>query len=203
MEFQLNIGVSGRHLHLSREHMDILFGKDSELHVYKDIEQPGQFAAEEHVTLATYKGSLSLRVIGPLRANTQVELSYSDARHVGLKAPLHKSGDLVGTPGATLIGPCGQVDLQEGIIVSARHLHLSVITANRYGLKKGDIVKARIEGERALVFENVLVKTGNHHRDELQIDTDEANACGVQTGDKATIQYEVAPLGKTYAQPIK
>jgi len=182
MELPLIAGVSARHLHLCKEDMFKLFGKDACLHIKKEIQQPGQFAAEEQVTLLTEKSEMKLRVIGPLRKKTQIELSVTDARLIGLKPPIKNSGDLEGTPGGWLIGPAGKIELKKGIIVAARHIHLCPATATKYGLKDGDFVDVKTEGERSLTFHKVLVRAGDAHADEFHIDTDEANACGLNTG---------------------
>ena len=189
MQFPIVLGVSARHAHLSREHMDILFGKDSELHVKKAIGQPGQYASEEQITMVTEKGSMKLRIIGPLRPETQIELSLTDARKVGLNAPIRNSGDIKGSAGAKLIGPAGEVEITEGIIVAARHVHLYPETAAKYGLKDGDIVDIQAEGARSLTLHNVLVRAGEKHADEVHIDTDEANACNLESGVNVNIVY--------------
>lgn len=189
MQFPIVLGVSARHAHLSREHMDTLFGKDSELHVKKAIGQPGQYASEEQITMVTEKGSMKLRIIGPLRPETQIELSLTDARKVGLNAPIRNSGDIKGSAGAKLIGPVGEVEITEGIIVAARHVHLYPETAAKYGLKDGDIVDIQTEGERSLTLHNVLVRAGEKHADEVHIDTDEANACNLESGVNVNIVY--------------
>jgi len=189
MQFPIVLGVSARHAHLSREHMDILFGKDSELHVKKAIGQPGQYASEEQITMVTEKGSMKLRIIGPLRPETQIELSLTDARKVGLNAPIRNSGDIKGSAGAKLVGPAGEVEITEGIIVAARHVHLYPETAAKYGLKDGDIVDIQTEGERSLTLHNVLVRAGEKHADEVHIDTDEANACNLESGVNVNIVY--------------
>ena len=188
MEFSIGLGVSARHLHLCKKDMAKLFGADAILHIKKSITQPGQFAAEEQVTLLTEKGMMmKLRVIGPLRKETQIELSLTDARAVGLTPPIRISGDIEGTPGGVLIGPAGQVNIERGIIVAARHLHLCPETAAKYGLIDGDVVSIRTKGERETVFYHVLVRTGEKHADECHIDTDEANASGVSSGDQIIV----------------
>jgi len=188
MEFSIGIGISARHLHLCKKDMAILFGADAILHIKKSITQPGQFAAEEQVTLLTEKGIImKLRIIGPLRKETQIELSLTDARELGLKPPVRKSGCISGSPGGVLIGPVGEVKLESGIIVAARHLHLCPETADKYGLNNGNIVSIRTRGERETVLYNVLVRTGEKHADECHIDTDEANASGISSGDKVII----------------
>ena len=173
MQFPLVLGVSARHAHLCREHMDILFGAGSELHVKKKIGQPGQYASEEQITLVTPKGEMKLRIIGPLRPETQIELALTDARKLGLNAPIRHSGKIAGSAGG--------VEISEGIIVAARHVHLYPETAAKYGLKDGDIVDLVTRGERALTLHNVLVRAGEAHADEVHIDTDEANACNLDS----------------------
>jgi len=182
MKFPLVLGVSARHLHLSAGDLAKLFGEDAELHPKKYIKQPGQYAADEQVTLVTAKGKMTLRVIGPLRKATQIELSMTDARTLGLTPPIRISGDIENSPGGRLIGPKGEVELEKGIIIAARHIHLCPATAAKYDLKNGDVVDVRTTGERSLTFHDVPVRTGEDHDDEYHIDTDEANACGVVTG---------------------
>ena len=182
MQFPIVLGVSARHAHLCREHMDILFGKGSELHPKKAIGQPGQYASEEQITMVTPKDSMKLRIIGPLRPETQIELSLTDARKVGLNAPIRNSGDIAGSAGAKLIGPCGEVEITEGIIVAARHVHLYPETAAKSGLVAGHIVDIQTEGKRSITMHNVLVRAGVKHADEVHIDTDEANACNLDSG---------------------
>lgn len=182
MQFPLVLGVSARHAHLCRKHMDILFGKDSELHPKKYIGQPGQYAAEEQITLVTNKGEMKLRIIGPLRKYTQLELSFTDARKVGLNPPIRNSGDIADSSGGKLVGPNGELEITEGIIVAARHIHLYPETAETYGLKDGDTVSIQTTGERSLILNNVLVRAGEGNADEVHIDTDEANACNLDSG---------------------
>lgn len=189
MEFPIVLGVSARHAHLCREHMDILFGKGSELHPKKAIGQPGQYASEEQITLVTDKDKMKLRIIGPLRPETQIELSLTDARKIGLKPPIRNSGDIKGSCGGKLVGPAGEVVISEGIIVAARHVHLYPETAAKYGLKDGDIVDLQTSGPRALTLHNVLVRAGEKHADEVHIDTDEANACDLDSGVMVNVVF--------------
>ena len=191
MEFALVLGVSARHAHLCRKDMDILFGKDSELHVKKAIGQPGQYASEEQIIMRTAKGDTKLRIIGPLRPATQIEISLTEGMKAGVTAPIRNSGDTKGSACAKLIGPMGEVELEEGVIVAARHIHLYPETAAKYGLKDGDFVSMTLgEGVRRTTFRNVLVRAGVAHADEVHIDTDEANACDVKTGDMVQIELE-------------
>ena len=178
------VAISARHVHLSRADMDILFGRGYSLKKLKDITQPGQFACEETVTFAGPKGRMEkMRVLGPERKETQVELSLTDCYKVGVKPFIRMSGDLEGTPGGKLIGPAGEVELDKGVIVAARHLHLSSEEAGWFGLKNGDIVSVKKGGERALIMGNVVVRTGEAHSLEMHIDTDEANAAGMLCGE--------------------
>lgn len=190
MKFQLVLGVSARHAHLSRKDMDILFGEGSELHVKKPIGQPGQYASEEQIIMETAKGQTKLRVIGPLRPDTQIELSFTDAMKAGIEAPVRNSGDIAGSAGAKLIGPAGSLDLKEGIIISARHVHLYPETAAKYGLVDGDIVDVVAgSGTRKTTLHGCLVRAGVKHADEVHIDTDEANACNAKTGEMVDIIF--------------
>lgn len=190
MNFPITLGVSARHLHLSRKDMDILFGKDSELTLKSTIKQPGQYAAEERVVFKTNKSEIKLRIIGPLRGASQIELSLTDARNLGIEAPIKNSGDLEGSGGgATLIGPNGQVVLEKGIIIASRHVHLSEDTAKKHSLKNGDWVTIKTDGVRSLIFNNVLVRAGKGNADEIHIDTDEANACGLSSDAILNVVY--------------
>ena len=160
MGYQVPAGISNKHIHLSRKDMDVLFGEGSELTKKGDLKQPGQFAAEEQVVIEGPKGSAKLRVLGPFRKETQVELAMTDARTLGIKAPVRESGHLEGTPGCKLIGPCGEVELDHGVMVAQRHVHLNPEQAIEAGVKDKDIVCLKIDGERGLIFDNVVVRTG-------------------------------------------
>ncbi len=176
---KIKIGLSNKHLHLKQEDIDVLFGKGYELTPFKPLVQPGQFACEERVDIVgpktTFKG---VRVLGPARPETQVEISKTDARAIGIKAPVRESGKLDGTPGCKLVGPAGEVELDHGVIVALRHIHLSPDQAKEWGLKDKDQVKLKINGERGLVFDEVLVRSGPGHEKEAHLDTDEGNAAG-------------------------
>lgn len=190
MQFQLVLGVSARHAHLSRKDMDTLFGVGSELTVKKAIGQPGQYASNEQIIMETAKGQTKLRIIGPLRPETQIELSLTDTMKAGVKAPIRNSGDIAGSAGAKLIGPAGTMELKEGIIIAARHVHLYPETAEKYGLKDGDIVDVVAgTGTRKTTLHGCLVRAGVKHADEVHIDTDEANACDAKTGDMVDIVF--------------
>lgn len=179
MGYKVNIGLSNKHLHLSQKDLETLFGEGYQLTPKKDLVQPGQFAAEEVVDIVGPKKTLkNVRVLGPVRAETQVELALTDARGIGIKAPVRESGKLEGTPGCKLVGPCGEVELDHGVIAALRHVHLNDEQAAEAGVKDGDVVSIKIEGERGLIFDNVLVRAGAKHEREVHLDTDEGNAAG-------------------------
>lgn len=179
MSYKVKIGLSNKHVHLSQANLEVLFGKGHELTPTKDLVQPGQFAAEEKVDIVGPKKTLAgIRVLGPVRPETQVELALTDARTIGIKAPVRESGKLEGTPGCKLVGPCGEVELSHGVIAALRHVHLNDDQAKEAGVKDGDWVSIKIEGERGLVFDNVLVRAGAKHEKEVHLDTDEGNAAG-------------------------
>lgn len=174
------VASSARHIHLCRADVEKLFGKGYQLQKFRDLSQPGQFACKEQLTVVGPKGQLQkVRVLGPERKATQVEIAFTDSFALGIRPPVRMSGKTAGTPGCKLIGPAGEADISEGVIVAARHLHLSAAQAAMFGLKDGQSVSLRSEGERAVVFENVIVRAGNGHDMEVHIDTDEANAAAM------------------------
>lgn len=180
MGYKVPVGLSNKHLHLSEEHIEILFGKGHKLTPKKDLVQPGQFAAEEKVDIVGPKATLKgIRVLGPARPETQIELAMTDARSIGIKAPIKESGKLDGTPGCKLIGPEGEVELERGVMIALRHVHLSPEQAKEAGVKDKDMVSLKVEGERGLIFDNVLVRSGDTHERECHLDTDEGNAAGL------------------------
>lgn len=177
------IEVSARHCHLCQKDMDKLFGKGSKLTVLKKVSQPGQFSANEEVKIIGSKGEMKLRIVGPIREKTQVELPVTDCyRFLGIEPVLRVSGDIKGTPGAVLVGPKGKIEIKEGVIVAQRHLHVSDKEANDLGVKNGDLVSVKISGVRGLTFDKVIVRAGKGHKKSFQIDTDEGNACGWRPG---------------------
>jgi len=188
MSYKVAVGISNKHVHLKQEDLETLFGKGSEFTVYKELVQPGQFAAEEKVDIvgpkATYK---NVRIIGPVRPITQVEISMTDARFLGINAPVCESGKIEGTPGCKLIGPAGEIELENGVVVALRHIHLSPEEAEEAGLKDQDLVDVKTFGTRPLIFEDVLIRSGSAHKRDFHIDTDEANAAGVGNGDLVEI----------------
>ncbi len=177
------VGLSNRHVHLSQEHIEVLFGKGYQLKVMKDLSQPDQYAAEERVELVGAKGSLIARILGPARKSTQVEISNSDSFVLGVKAPVRDSGDLDGSPGITLKGPAGEVILEKGVIVASRHIHMQTADAEKFKLKDKSRVDVKVPGERGLIFSNVLVRVNENYALDFHIDLDEANAAGLKNGD--------------------
>ncbi|MGG4034569.1 phosphate propanoyltransferase [Paenibacillus cisolokensis] len=182
------VGVSARHIHLSREHVEALFGPGYELTVMKPLSQPGQFAANETVEVVGPKGSFpKVRILGPARSATQLEISRTDAYAIGIDAPVRESGDIAGTPGITIKGPAGELAIEQGVIVAARHIHFHTTDAERWGIADKQRLKVRVGGERGLVFEQVIARVSPDFALDMHIDTDEANAAGVQSGDTAEI----------------
>ena len=182
------IGVSNRHIHLDRADMDILFGQDSELTFKKELGQPGQYACEETVTLHGPKGELSrVRVLGPLRSESQVEVSVTDGFALGVRPPIRESGKIAGTPGVTIVGPKGTIEKDTGTIAALRHIHLHPDDAQRIGVKDKQMVKVEIPGLRGGILHNVLIRVSEQFAPEMHIDVDEANAMGVKNGDRAYI----------------
>lgn len=182
------IGVSGRHVHLSQEHLEVLFGAGAKLTPMKNLSQPGQFAAKETVILAGPKGVIEkVRVLGPVRSQTQVEILAGDSFKLGVPIAVRMSGKLDGTPGLTLIGPVGTVVLTEGVIVAARHIHMSLDEAESFGLHDGQIVSIAFDGVRAGRLDNVVIRANSTSALDCHIDTEEANALQLKNGSKVTV----------------
>lgn len=174
------VEISARHLHLSQEHLDILFGAGYKLTPKKDLSQPGQFACEEKVEVVGPKSSMKMSILGPVRPATQVELSLTDARSLGIKAPIRESGDVAGSGTCKLVGPCGEVDLAEGVMVAKRHLHIIPEDAEKAGVVDKQIVKIAVKSdERSLVFDDVIARVSSKAATAVHLDTDEANAAGI------------------------
>lgn len=187
-ELLIPVGLSNRHVHLSKEHIDILFGEGYELTKFKDLSQPGQYACNEKVDIVGPKGTLKgVRVLGPARGQTQVEISITDGFALGVNPPVRDSGDLAESPGAKIVGPKGEVELTEGIIAAARHIHMHTSDAEKFGVKDKDIVKVKVGGKRGLIFENVLVRVNPNYALEFHVDIDEGNAAGLKNGDKVEL----------------
>lgn len=177
---KVKVEISARHAHLCQADLEKLFGKGYRLKSIKELSQEGEFAAEETVALVGPKKKLeNLRIVGPVRSETQVELSHTDCFSLGIDAPLRLSGDVEGSAGAKLVGSVGEVDLKEGVIVAKRHLHLNSEEAKKLNLKNDDLVRVKVGGERGLIFDNVVVRIKSNFKMSVHIDTDEANAAGL------------------------
>ena len=171
------VEISARHLHLSQEHLDILFGAGHQLTPKKDLSQPGQFACEEKVEVVGPKSSLKMSVLGPVRPATQVELSLTDARSIGVKAPIRESGVVAGSGACKLVGPCGEVDITEGVMIAKRHIHMTPADAEAMGLKDKDVVCVKVESDgRTTIFCDTVVRVSPKFALAMHIDTDECNA---------------------------
>lgn len=176
------VETSARHVHVTQEDLETLFGKGASLTHKKDLSQPGQFACEERVTVVGPKKELAnVSILGPVRIATQVELSATDARSIGISAPIRESGDVKGSAPCKLVGPCGEVELSEGVIVAKRHIHLTPADAEKFGVKDKDVVWVKIETpERTAVLGDVVCRVSDKYALAMHIDTDESNAVGSQ-----------------------
>ncbi len=178
------VETSARHIHVSKEHLEILFGEGYELTVKKMLSQPGQFACEERVTVVGAKKELkNVSILGPCRNATQVELSLTDARSIGVDAPVRESGDVAGSGACKLIGPKGEVEISEGVISAKRHIHMTTADAAEFGLADSQVVSVKIDSDgRSLVFGDVVVRVSDSYALAMHIDTDESNAAGCTPG---------------------
>ncbi len=176
------VETSARHVHVTQEHLEKLFGEGYELTVRKMLSQPGQFASNEKVTVVGPKGELKCSILGPVRKETQIEVSLTEARQLGIKAPVRESGDIAGSAGCKLIGPAGEVEVTEGVIAAKRHVHMTPEDAEHYGVENGQIVSVKVfngvDDSRALVFDNTVVRVSKSYALAMHIDTDESNAAG-------------------------
>lgn len=172
------VETSARHIHLTKEAIEALYGEGAELIVKKELSQPGQFVtANEKIKLVGPKGELMVSVLGPARKANQVELSFTDARALGLKAvPVRESGDVAGTPGIKMVGPAGELEIAEGCIIAKRHIHMTPADAEKFGVTNGQIVNVKLDTARPLVFGDVVVRVNETFALAMHIDTDEANA---------------------------
>ena len=186
------IGVSARHCHLCESDLEKLFGKGYELTKKSDLLQPGQFAANESVTIVGPRGSIEkVRILGPLRKETQIEVSQTDSIKLGLKPPIRQSGDIAGSSPITLVGPRGSIYLEEGLIVAQAHIHMSLEDAKKFAVNDGEYVIVDIDnGERSLSFTKVLIRASAKFVLEMHIDTDEANAGSIKNGQKGRLRKE-------------
>ena len=178
MENKILVETSARHIHLTAEAVEVLFGKGAELSVKKMLSQPGQFAtANEKIKLVGPKGEMMVSVLGPTRPANQIELSYTDARALGLKnVPVRESGDVAGTPGLKMVGPAGELDVAEGAIIAKRHIHMTPADAEGLNVQNGEIVKVLIKSERTTIYDDVVVRVSPSYALAMHIDTDECNA---------------------------
>ena len=181
------IETSARHVHVTREALDILFGKGFELEVKKELSQPCQYASNQKVEVVGPKASLKCSILGPVRPETQVELSFTDARTVGIVAPIRESADIAGSAPCKIVGPCGEVELSEGVIIAKRHVHMTPEDAEVFGVTNGEVVNVEVEQEtgRKLIFGDTVVRVSPKYGLAMHIDTDEANAAacsGAMTG---------------------
>ena len=175
MEFIVE--TSARHAHISEEHLKVLFGEGAELVVKKMLSQPGQYASEQKIQVVGPKGSLMMSILGPTRKDTQIEVSLSDARTLGVKALIRESGDIKGTAGCKIVGPCGEVELTEGVIAAKRHIHATTKDAAELGVTNGEIVNVEVKTEgRSLIYGDVVVRVSDSYALAMHIDTDEVNA---------------------------
>ncbi|MDD5952857.1 MAG: phosphate propanoyltransferase [Oscillospiraceae bacterium] len=175
------VETSARHIHVTEADFAVLFGAGKSLTVKKELSQPGQFAAEERVAIVGPKGEMKgVSILGPFRSATQVEVSRSDARKLGIDAPIRESGVLDGTPGCKLIGPAGELDLDSGVIIAKRHVHLVPETAEKLGIKDKQTVQLKLEyNDRSLIYGDVVARVSASYSDAVHLDTDEANAAAL------------------------
>ena len=182
----LVVNVSARHVHVTQEHLEVLFGRGTQLKKMKDLYQAGEFASEQTVSIVGPRQRIipSVRILGPCRNYTQVELSYTDGVYLGIDLPLKISGDHAGTPGVTILGPAGSLTIDRGVIRARRHVHMSQDDMAYYGVRDGDEMKLKITGPCGVTFDSVVVR---HHPKvvlEVHIDTDEGNACDIESATK-------------------
>lgn len=180
MENKILVETSARHVHLTEEHIAILFGEGHQLTHKKDLSQPGQFACEERVTVVGPKKSLpNVSILGPARPATQVEISLTDARSLGIDAPVRESGDIAGSGACKIVGPCGEIEISEGVIAAKRHIHFTPADAEAFGVEDKQVVSVKLEtAGRSLVFGDVVVRVSPKYAAAMHIDTDESNAAG-------------------------
>ncbi len=182
MKNEVLVEISARHAHVTKEHLEILFGKGYELTVKKELSQPGQFASNEKIKVIGSKGEFpAVSILGPCRKATQVELSLTDARSIGVSAPVRESGAVAGSGACKLVGPCGEIAINEGVIAAKRHIHATTKDAEEMGLTNGQIVSVKIPttNDRSLIFGDVVVRVSDSYALAMHIDTDEANSAGM------------------------
>ena len=186
---QIPVGVSARHAHVTQEHLEILYGAGHQLTVYAPLYQPGAFAANETVTIVgkRMRAIEAVRILGPVRDYSQVEVAQTEAIRLGLNPPIRDSGDLVGAEPITLIGPAGSVYLEEGAICATRHIHMTPKDAESLGIREDELLKVHFRGERALTLENVRPKISEGYVLQMHLDTDDSNAAGLKGGEPVEI----------------
>lgn len=182
--YKIPIGVSNRHIHVSQKDLDKLFGEGYNLTKKGELKQPGQFAANEKVTIRGPKGEFeNVRILGPVREESQVEISITDSFRLGVRPPIKESGQLENTPGLEIIGPKGTVEIPQGTIIALRHIHMTPEQAAKIGVKDKDVVEVETFGDRQGVLGNVLIRVSNKYSLEMHVDVDEANACSLKNND--------------------
>lgn len=187
--FKIPIGVSNRHVHVSQGDLETLFGQGYQLTKKSDLKQPGQYACNETVTIRGPKGEFDrVRILGPVRPQSQVEIAKTDSFRLGVRPPIRESGDLNGSPGLEMIGPSGTVSLPQGAIVALRHIHMRPEQAAALGVKDKDLVEVETFGERSGVFGDVLIRVSENFQMEMHVDVDEANACSLSNNDYVIIK---------------
>lgn len=186
---KIPIGISGRHAHVTQEHLAILFGKGYELTEFKPLSQPGQYAANEKIDVISPSGKVirNVRILGPVRPASQIEISRSDALRNQFEAPVRSSGDVANSGPCTIVGPEGSVVLTEGVIIADRHIHFAPEDATYFGVNNGDIVAIKVEGEKPGILENVLCRVSPKYSLDCHLDTDDGSAFMLNTGDEATL----------------
>ena len=189
MEKTVLVETSARHAHISQEHLEILFGEGYELTKKKDLSQPGQYACEERIAVIGPKGQFpGVSILGPVRPATQVEISASDARSIGVAAVVRESGDIAGTPGCKIVGPKGEIEIENGVIVAKRHIHMTPDDAEKYGLQDKQVVEVTVSSDdRTLTFGDVVVRVHPNFALAMHIDTDESNAALCKPGTMGVI----------------
>lgn len=184
---KVKVAISAHHIHLTKKDLDILFGENYELHKRNDLSQKGQFASLETVKIKTLKGEMVLRVLGPVRDYTQAEVSKTDAYKLGINPPVRNSGDIIGSEKVTIIGPNGIIEDKECCIIADRHIHMSEEESINYGLKNGEIVSVKVNGEKGGIMDNVHIRVASNFSLEMHIDTDDGNAFLLSGGEKLEV----------------
>lgn len=181
LENLVEVEISAKHVHLSQDDIDVLFSKGYQLTFARELSQPGQFLAKERISLVGTKGTIeNVAILGPARDETQVELSYTDARLLGVSTVVRNSGDITGTPGITLMANNNTIQKDTGLIIAARHIHVNSNDAQRFNVVDNEVVSVEILSQRALMFHNVLIRVSDKFQTRMHIDFDEANACGIE-----------------------